>query len=292
MLEKGFIITLAVFFSCTTFSYSQTLYTAREHFETVEAEVITNHGNQTRLVMIISLPSVGPYPVVQEVQNGKTDTWIYGFYSPEENLLVTAVASANASLGSYIGELGSEAWPAGGDTTGFYPDWVDSDEAATVWKQSGLESFYETHSNINFEGMVLGFGIDHDLEWTAVATDGIDSLTCTVNALTLDLVECASTTLVDNLNSARDFKLGEAYPNPVSAGQFTQIDLDIGAPMNLTVTVYDAQGREMGVVTNRHVDPQRLQLIIPAELIPRTGIYFIHAVSRTGLISRKLIVTK
>lgn len=292
MLEKGFIITLAVFFSCTTFSYSQTLYTAREHYDTIEAEVITNHGNQIRLVTIMSLPAIGPAVVRQDMKNGQTDTWIYGFYSAEEALLVTAIASANAALGSYVGELGTEAWPAGGDTTGFSPDWVDSDEAATVWMQNGLESFYETHPNINFEAMMLGFDLSQNMSWYALATDGIDSLTCGVNALTLELVECASTTLVDNLNSARDFKLGEAYPNPVSAGQFTQIDLDISEPTDLTVTVHDAQGREVGIVTSRHVDPQGLQLVIPADLIPRSGVYFIHAVSKAGMISRKLVVTK
>jgi hypothetical protein len=110
--------------------------------------------------------------------------------------------------------------------------------------------------------------------------------------VTLDVIECAATTLVNNLNSARDFSLSEAYPNPVRAGGFSQIDLEVTAPTDVTIALYDAQGREMGIISRQHADPQTLRVIIPSELLPRSGVYFIHAVSSAGTVSRKLVVTK
>ena len=274
------------------------MLTARQHLDAVFDDVKSNHGEEVRLLMAMAIYDVGGLPVALNSDSGTAQMWMYGFLSPNDAQLVTAAAIDNEIQGTLIGELGAQAWPEGSDTLyAMIPDawWVDSDTAAMVWSTMAVGDFLESRPSSYPIGFLLNVTSTEEgngSAWAIVAVDGADTLTCAMNALTTEALDCVTSTAITDLTTATGFRLEAAWPNPVRVGQFAEIRLTAAVAGPVLVEVYDLQGRLIGRVYDDHLAPGSHGFVIPAELLRRPGTYFIQARSATGIATQSLSVTR
>lgn len=279
----------------TSVNGQSNMLTARQHFETINAQIIADHPADTRLFMAMALYTFAGYPVALDFEEGKAELWIYGFLSASDQSLITAVATESETLGTMIGVLGAQEWPEGADsiytrlTNGW---WMNSDSAAAVWQTTGMRDFLDARPASSVLGFMLAPGLHSSAEWAVVAADVSDTLSCSIDAYTAEAYECVTSTALESISSATDFSLGAIHPNPVRSGAIAEVELTTASTGNISIEVFDAQGRQQGYVLDEYISPGAKKIIIPSELIRRPGVYFIQARSQNGVSTRKLVVSR
>lgn len=116
---------------------------------------------------------------------------MYIFHSPDEGLAVTAMAIDHPIFGKMVGEVGTEVITPDIDTISVLPGWSDSDAATAAMRGFGLQSYFDGRPAAKGVGFILGSptGSEHAL-WVGMASDFVDSLTCMVDAVTLEDYQC------------------------------------------------------------------------------------------------------
>jgi hypothetical protein len=221
---------------------------------------------------------------------GTAEAWIYGFYSPDDHQIVSGLAVDHPQKGTVIGEIGTEEWDPTMDTTRLPSSWVDSDIAADAWGQHGVTAFLSSHPTAYAVGFVLLNSPSDGPAWASLLTDGTDSLACTLNAITTEIIECGLINAIADLSAPTDFNVGEIYPNPSTRGSSLSIEATGLKETKVTVTVYDLCGRLLGMAYDGTVIPGTTKIKIPSGIIMHSGIYLVKAQSREGIITRSFVV--
>jgi hypothetical protein len=274
------------------------MLTARQHYDAVRTDVVSKHGDDARLFMVMALYNVGGMPVTLDSETGKAAMWMYAFLSPSDQQLVTGVAVDNDVMGTMIGEIGAQAWPDGADLTYsalHQGRWLDSDSAALIWRTMAVKDFLDSRAGSYPIGflMTLASGDPASAaQWAIVAVDGMDTISCTIDAIAATPIDCSMTTGISDVSMASDFQLGDIHPNPVHMGESASFTITGSLANRLRIDVFDNLGRHMGVVLDADVTPGIHPFVIPAELIRSPGIYFVQARSNSGIATKKVLVLR
>lgn len=291
---KTLRITLIAFlFISSNFGFAQSsMFTAREHYDEVLADVTLNHGNNVRLILVQALYLIGPMQIVLDPLAGTAEAWIYGFYSPDDQQLVSGFAVDHPQKGTFIGELESEAWNPAMDTTRLPSAWIDSDAAAAAWSNHGVSAFLNAHPMGQTIGFVLITSADNGPTWGTVLTDTPDTLTCSVNAVTADIIDCGLINNIADISKPSDFQLADIYPNPVNQGNTVIVDVTSLTETRVVITIFDIQGQLITTAFANTIHPGTTKITIPSSLLTHSGLYIMNAQSKEGIISRKLMIVR
>ncbi|MBR9976632.1 MAG: T9SS type A sorting domain-containing protein [Bacteroidetes bacterium] len=265
--------------------------TARDHYQDALAEVHAEYGEDVRLVLIMALDQPGGLPVTVNALTGKSHMWMYAFYQPAGDLLITAMAVSHPALGTMVQIAGDEPAPEDMNTAAIDENWIDTDEAAEAWKTFGLQAYYDARPGAFTLAIILGGEVGEPALWGAIVEDGVDQLTCLIDAVTAALFSCDVTTNLEDVTSTKNFRLGPPYPNPVATGGVSTVEFHAERAGHVRIAVYDMQGRQQGVVLDQQVPPGTMSLAVPSQLLSRPGVYFIRVETAGGVLSQKLIVT-
>jgi hypothetical protein len=94
---------------------------------------------------------------------------------------------------------------------------------------------------------------------------------------------------IGNINSPAEFRLEQNYPNPFNP--ITQIDYSIPKNEFVNITVYDALGRTVKTMVNKHQKSGKYSVILNAEDMT-SGIYFYRINAGEFRDTKKLILIK
>lgn len=288
-----FVAVTIIFSTAVAFSQGDVL-TARQYYPDVEQAVISNHGANVKLVQVSAQSGDDPFgqPLKIDAATGMATMWLYIFYSPDDYQLVVAVALFTTSSGVFVTEIHAQGWDPQMDSLAMGNNWIDSDDAASAWMQNGLQGYLDSHSGAETDRILLfSSNIIGDC-WSVEVSDGIDDFDCTISAVTKEIFFCGVLNDAEDPVTAVGFSVGQVNPNPIHMGGFAQIELTLLAASSIRLSVYDVQGRLQGIVFDQRIEPGTLNLVIPSDLIPRPGVYFVRAESGADVIIRKLIVTR
>ncbi len=289
------LLTLALLLTITGFVNAQDGFiTAAQHYEELETVLKDAHGDNVFLAMAMSIEMpIAGVTLEVDVLQGKAQWWMYVFFAPDEALMVTGMAIDHPMLGRMIVEVGTEEIPPDYDSSIVMPGWADSDAAAAAMRGFGLQGYFDARASAKGLAMVLGPPemTAHSI-WVAMASDGIDSLQCIIDAVTLEQIQCGVLSDVEELQTARDFQLTAPYPNPVRSGIVPTIGVSVTQASHIRVSIYDVMGRCLGVLADQHFEPGTTSLIVPSSLLPRSGTVFVTAESDRGVSTRKLTIIR
>lgn len=271
------------------------MLTARQYHADVVSDVASNHGNNVKLVQVNAAADWGGTHLNLDAVAGKAELWMYTFFSPDDGMLILALAGNAPLMGWFVGEFYAEEWNTEWnpemDTLVLEEGWVDTDQAGAAWAQYGLQGYIDSHAGAETSGMVL---IPSDLGdiWLARITSGTELYRCAIAAATTEMLDCGLISDVDDVADAGDFSIGQINPNPLPPGMSPVLDVTTHATAAMHISVYDIQGRLLGMVSDQEMQPGTMSIVIPSALLPRPGVYFVRAQSPEGFAVRKLIVTR
>lgn len=266
--------------------------TAGQYYNEIETAVRDAHGENVCLMMAMSIEMpIAGVTLEVNVLEGKGQFWMYIFHSPDEALAVTAMAIDHPLLGKMVTEVGTEVLTPDMDTATVLPGWSDSDAAALAMKGYGLQSYLDARPTARGVGFILGPPTDSEHAiWVGMASDLVDTLACMVDAVTLEEYRCTVLNAVEELQTAKHFRLAAPYPNPVRRGAVATVELSLDQPAHIRVSLYDAMGRCLGIIAEQRFEAGGSTLAIPSTLLPRSGVVFVTAESEHGISTRKLLI--
>ncbi|GBE30694.1 hypothetical protein BMS3Bbin04_01730 [bacterium BMS3Bbin04] len=138
---------------------------------------------------------------------------------------------------------------------------------------SGFTTVYDS-DNFPFQKLLIGpDGVDDEMtpEWESSGAFEI----------------AADSPVEDNVDMPETFTVSEAYPNPFNPS--TSISLNLGVSSQLTVVVYDVQGREIATLANGHFQAGQHSFSWVAQGLA-SGVYFLRATAGSEVQTRKLIL--
>jgi hypothetical protein len=292
---RNVVIALALMLFPFIAAAQNVMLTARQYYPDVAADVASNHGNDIRFVQVNAATDWGGTHLNLDAVAGKAELWMYTFFTPDDGMLVLALAGNDPLMGWFVGEFYAEEWNPewnpGLDTLVLEEGWVDSDQAAAAWVQYGLQDYIDSHPGAETSGMVL-FPSDLGDIWVARITSGTELYQCIIAAATMEMLDCGLISGADDVADACDFSIGQINPNPIRPGMSAEMDVTAHAPSAINISVYDIQGRLLGMVSDREMQPGTMRVVIPSGLLPRPGVYFVRAQTPEGFAVRKLVVTR
>jgi len=278
---------LFICFGQTTEAQPQML-TARQYFSDVLADVQRNHGLNVQLVWLNTQGTYGTERLQVDALSGTAEMWLYTFYSKDDNMMVIGKASDNPISGTEFAEIYADEWDAMLDTTRIAGGWIDSPIAATVWRNSGLQSFFNAHSNARTISMFIGKSMG--VSWGVDVHDGEDTVACFVDAYTAELKKCYGVNEIYTLDTPIRFEIASLYPNPVKRGIDVRMQIAGSNDDIVSIYIYSALGDLQGVVENMEMRQGAVFVTLSAEYFDRAGISFVKVISKNGMKIGKLIV--
>ena len=270
--------------------------TARQHYNDVLRDVKNNHGDSVVFIGAVTMSYSGKTKIAINQNTGQSEMWAYAFLSPVDRQVVSGLAVDHEILGHVIGEVSSQDWPSGTDTiynsVAIRGWWIDSDTAALAWNTSGLKGFLDQRPDASVYIIRLTNILNQGLEWNIKAADDVDTMSCSFNAYTGDLIDCAATTLVEDDFVPNGWDVGDVYPNPIHVGEFGQLVVKDCGPSSPNIGIYDIHGRLLCSASNQKNERGSIDVIIPRSATMHTGVYFVSISSEYGVSVRRYIVVK
>lgn len=270
--------------------------TARKHFAAVLDDVRSRHGDSVVFFGAITMSDAGGIGTRLDYRKGTSDVWVYTFLSLQDRQLVSGNAMDSEEMGRFIGEVHSQAWPPVAES--WYQNrairhwWVDSDTAASSWLQTGISAYVDTRPGAEVFRVALNSTSDQGVIWSVAASDGIDTIDCSINAYTTEILDCITTSVNDEVAGPSDAHLGALYPNPVTAGRHAIAELTLPTPSTVSISIHDIQGRLLGYVLRERLPSGASSIVLPGELIRTPGLYFLHMRAGATTLLRKLVVIR
>jgi hypothetical protein len=261
--------------------------TARQRFDEIAAQVKDKHGGDFHLITVMAIPNLGGLPVSADARSGKAHNWIYAFYDAGSHRIVSAMALSHPVLGDFSVVNDPEEAPVNDTLLAIPENWLDSDAAAAAWKLHGLQEFFNVHPNAKTVALML-FG--KTATWSAQVADNTDSLECIIDAVSAALVSCDLLTYIPDQRAMLNFGIGSPYPNPARQGAAPVLEVQSLSVGEVRVAVHDITGRLQDKPIMHRVQPGSTALVIPSELFPRPGVYFIRVTQNDMTVSRRMIV--
>jgi hypothetical protein len=285
-------ITISILLFLTTLAASAQngMLTARERFDDIATQVKDKHGSDTRLLIVMAYQDFGGLPVDVDARSGKAHMWIYAFYEPSENVYISTAVVSHPSLGDLTIINDPEPSPYPAPPSAIPAHWLDSDASAAAWRQHGLQNFFDTRPNAQTVGIMLRSYEERPPTWDALVTDNTDSLECSVDAVSAALISCDLLTNMPDIHAALKANIGTPFPNPARQGTDPIIEVRMLSAGELRASVYDITGRLQGDPLVQQVQPGYMSLVIPRELFPRPGMYFIRVDQHGMTVSRRILV--
>jgi len=143
----------------------------------------------------------------------------------------------------------------------------------------------QTYRYRGFTGAVAG-------SYTSPDSTGADSaIVWSISAPTVESCRWMNITGITNISSEipKEYKLYQNYPNPFNPS--TTIDFDILKAGNVKITVYDALGREVQVLTDEVIQPGRYKAVFEASGLS-SGIYFYKIVTGDFNAVKRMLMIK
>jgi hypothetical protein len=269
---------------------SNDMFPASANLLAAQAEAQANHGTGSRLISIMTSPVPGS-PSLNINQGGKANVWIYIFYTPSDDYQVVVISMG--SLVMIIDETPGASQSF--DTTGLPDGWIDSPVAMSALLQNGMKAFLDRSpsSQIEFYGLLpakLPTGLLP--LWNLMCTSGVDTMACSINALTMEALGCVSTLAIEETPAIATFEVSTPFPSPVRIGEVATVSIDMMSSKNIRVGLYDIVGRQLGLAWDNMLPAGRSSLTIPAHLVQTAGTYFVHVSSGNELVTRRLVVVR